>query len=120
MKRGIKKYNCCGKLRCDVLLEKGDGVSEVILLPENGGCVSNIELIGRLIDCILTDNRNKTPIERVIAVLEKTRPCQAPTTRMYREQLPKEEVGLGGCSKIILEAIKERLKDIPKEPKKDS
>jgi hypothetical protein len=106
----FKKYNCSGKLRVDILTN-GD-INEVILLPENGGCKHNLQLIGRLITLILECNID---IKCLLNVLEKTDPCPAPISRMNREKLPREEIGIGGCSKIILTAILEKLNEITKK-----
>lgn len=100
----FKKYNCSGKLRVEVI--KNGEISEVILLPEGGGCKYNLQLIGRLLTLLFECNID---IKHILEVLEKTDPCPAPVARMNREKLPKEEVGIGGCPKIILQAIKEKL-----------
>jgi len=107
-RRRFKKYNCAGKLRVDVLVDDGE-VSEVILLAEKGGCKYNQQLIGRLISGMLSCN---IQLEYIMSILEKTEPCPAVISRMKRENLPKEECGLGGCSKIVLAAIKEKLDGI--------
>lgn len=101
----FKKYNCAGKLRVDVLTHDGE-ISEVILLPEIGGCKYNLQLIGRLLTAMLECNIDPNFI---IDILEKTDACPAPVARMNREKLPREEVGIGGCSKIILQAIQEKI-----------
>lgn len=101
----FKKYNCTGKLRVDVLLRDGE-VVEVILLPESGGCKYNLQLIGRMLTAMLECNMD---IHYILSILEKTDPCPAPVSRMNREKLSKEEVGIGGCAKIILQAIKEKV-----------
>ena len=100
----FKKYNCSGKLRVDVLKKDGE-IIEVLLLPEGGGCKYNLQLIGRLLTGMLDCNIDTGFI---IELLEKTDPCPASVARMNREKLNKEEVGIGGCSKIILQAIKEK------------
>jgi len=107
----FEKYNCSGKLRVDVKASKDNGLEEVILLPKKGGCECNLQLIGRLITLLCECNIDPTCI---IDVLDATKPCSAPTSRMRNEKLPREEVGLGGCSKIILEAIKRKLDEISK------
>ncbi len=103
----FKKYNCTGKLRVDVNTHNGE-ICEVILLPEKGGCKANLQLIGRLLTFCMDCNIS---LEHILDVLEKTETCPAPVMRMNREKLPREECGIGGCSKIILEAIKEKLND---------
>ena len=103
----FKKYNCSGKLRVDVIKKDGE-VVEVLLLPEGGGCKHNLQLIGRLLTGMLDCNID---VNFIIALLEKTDPCPASTSRMNREKLDKEEVGIGGCSKIILQAIKEKISE---------
>ena len=107
----FKKYNCSGKLRVDVLV-KDKEIVEIILLPENGGCERNLELIGRLLSGMLDCNID---INFIISLLEKTAPCSAPTNRMNKEKLNKEDVGIGGCSKIILSSIREKLNEVSEQ-----
>jgi hypothetical protein len=102
----FKKYNCAGKLRVEVI--KNGDINEIILLPEGGGCKYNLQLIGRLLTLLFECNID---IKHIIEVLEKTDACPAPMSRMNREKLEKEQVGIGGCPKIILAAIKEKLND---------
>jgi hypothetical protein len=104
----FKKYNCSGKLRVEVLAN-GD-VKEVILLPEGGGCKYNLQLIGRLLTLLFECNIDT---KHILDALDKNDPCPAPVARMNREKLIKEEVGLGGCAKIILTALQEKLNEIP-------
>jgi len=100
----FKKYNCTGKLRVDVNTHNGE-IAEIILLPEKGGCEPNLQLIGRLLTAMIECNID---INYILTLLEKNKTCPAPIMRMNREKLPREECGIGGCSKIILEAIKEK------------
>ncbi len=103
----FKKYNCSGKLRVDVLI-KDHELSEIILLPEGGGCRHNLQLIGRLLTGMIDCNLDT---DFILSMLDKTDPCLAPVSRMNREKLPKEDVGLGGCPKIIAQAIREKLNE---------
>ena len=107
----FERYNCSGKLRVQVLVEGGE-VSEVILLPKKGGCKYNLQLIGRLITFLLECNID---VNHLIKILDDTDPCPAPLARAKREGLPTEEVGVGGCSKIILKAIQEKLDELNKQ-----
>jgi len=106
----FKKYNCSGKLRVDVRVRDGE-ICEIILLPEGGGCKHNLQLIGRLLTFCFECNID---INHILSILEKNDPCPSPTSRMNREKLPREECGIGGCSKIILEALKEKIGEIEK------
>jgi hypothetical protein len=103
----FEKYNCGGKLRVQVNKEDGE-ITEVILLTKKGGCKYNLQLIGRLITFILECNIS---LDHLLQVLEDNEPCPAPILRQKRENLPMEEVGVGGCSKIILEAMKSKMKE---------
>ncbi|MHA1853864.1 MAG: TSCPD domain-containing protein [Candidatus Heimdallarchaeaceae archaeon] len=107
-RKRFKKYNCSGRLRVDVIIDDGE-ISEVILLPERGGCKYNQQLIGRLISGMLACNIS---IDYILQILDKNDPCPSVVMRMKRENLPKEECGLGGCSKIVKEAIELKLKEI--------
>ena len=100
----FKRYNCSGKLRVEVIKKDGE-IIEIILLPEGGGCKHNLQLIGRLLTGMMDCNIDTGFI---MELLEKNDPCPAPVARMNREKLDKSEVGIGGCSKIILEAMKEK------------
>ena len=106
----FEKYNCAGKLRVQVNEEAGE-ITEVICMPKKGGCKFNLQLIGRLISGMLECNID---IHYITSILEANEPCHSPTSRAKRENLPMEEVGTGGCSKIILNAIKEKLNEISK------
>jgi hypothetical protein len=87
------------------VIKKDGEVVEVLLLPEGGGCKHNLQLIGRLLTAMMECNIDTGFI---MELLDKTDPCPAPVARMNREKLNKEEVGVGGCSKIILAAMKEK------------
>lgn len=106
----FEKFNCAGKLRVQVNIDKGE-ISEVICLPKKGGCKYNLQLIGRLITSMLECNID---INYLIKILEDNDPCPAVVMRMKRENLPQEECGVGGCSKIILAAIKQKYDEISK------
>lgn len=103
----FEKYNCTGKLRVDVK-GNGDGIEEVILLPKKGGCKTLLQCIGRLITGMLECNIDHNYI---IELLEDTDPCTAPKDRVdYKEgKIKKEELGFGGCPRIISQAIREKL-----------
>jgi hypothetical protein len=106
----FKKYNCSGKLRVEVI--KNGDINEIILLPEGGGCKHNLQLIGRLLTLLFECNIDT---KHILEVLEKNDPCPSPLARMNRENLAKEQVGVGGCPKIILAAIKEKLGEVSKQ-----
>jgi hypothetical protein len=106
--RSVKKferYNCTGKLRVKVDFE--DDVMEVIVLPKGGGCETNLKCIAALIVAMEESN-----IDRgfIISTLRKIKPCGSPIKRMQRENLPREQVGMGGCPQIIADAIEEGIK----------
>lgn len=104
----FEKYNCSGKLRVQVNVDNGE-VSEVILLTKKGGCKYNLQLIGRLITGMLECNIS---IDYILSILDDNDPCPAPMMRAKRENLPLEECGLGGCSKIIKMAIEEKVSEL--------
>ncbi|MCP3681067.1 MAG: hypothetical protein GY861_00115 [bacterium] len=106
----FEKYNCAGKLRVQVN-EEGGEITEVICMPKKGGCKYNLQLIGRLISGMLECNID---IHYITSILEANDPCPAVVMRMKREDLPQEDCGIGGCSKIILNAITEKLNEISK------
>jgi len=103
-----EKKNCSGKLRVEVKVDEGE-ISEIILMPKKGGCKYNLQLIGRLLTSMIECNID---INYIITQLEDTDPCPAPLQRWKRENGGKEEYGLGGCPKIILGAIKQKLGEI--------
>jgi len=100
-----EKYNCKGRLRVEVKKDNGD-VIEVIVLPKGGGCETNLKAIGSLITGMMECNIS---VEYICEILEGVKPCQSPSSRMNREELPREKVGIGGCPKIIAQAIREKL-----------
>ena len=104
----FEKYNCSGKLRVQVN-EDNKEVSEIILLTKKGGCTYNLQLIGRLLTFFLECNID---IKHMLQILEDNDPCPAVIMRQKRDNLPIEECGVGGCSKIIKNAIEEKLKEI--------
>lgn len=103
----FERYNCTGKLRVDVKMDNGE-VSEVILLPKKGGCKTLQQCIGKLITAMLECNLD---VNYILEVLDSVDPCTAPKDRSdYKEgKIPKESMGLGGCPRIIAQAIKEKL-----------
>lgn len=106
----FEKYNCTGKLRVEV---KSNGeIEEVILMPKKGGCKALLQTIGKLITGMLECNIDPNYI---LEILDSVDPCTAPKDRIeYREgKIPKEELGLGGCARIIAQAIKEKLDGLP-------
>lgn len=103
----FERYNCSGKLRVQVNVDGGE-VSEVILLTKKGGCKYNLQLIGRLITFALELNAD---VNDILKVLDDNDPCPAVIRRMKDEGLPKEETGVGGCAKIIKQAIEEKLNE---------
>ena len=100
-----EKYNCTGKLRVEVKKENGD-VIEVIVLPKGGGCETNLKAIGSLVTGMLECNIS---VEYICEILEGVKKCQSPSSRMNRENLPREKTGIGGCPSIIAAAIREKL-----------
>ena len=100
-----EKYNCTGRLRVEVKKDNGD-IIEVIVLPKEGGCETNLKAIGSLITGMMECNIST---EYICEILEGVKPCQSPSSRMNREELPREKVGIGGCPKIIAQAIREKL-----------
>jgi len=103
----FEKYNCTGKLRVEVKKDAGE-ITELILLPKKGGCRILLQLIGRLITCMLECN---VSLDYIKSILRDTDPCTAPKERMDRAEIPKEELGFGGCPKIILQAIEAKEKE---------
>jgi len=110
----FKKFICNGRLRVDVTVEN-DEVTEVILLPEKGGCRFNLQLIGRLITGMLSCNIS---LDYILSLLDENDPCSAPMLRAKRENLNIGDVGVGGCAKVIKRAIEEKVEKLQK--KKDS
>jgi len=106
----FEMYNCAGKLRVDVKVDEGE-ISEVILMTKKGGCKYNLQLIGRMITSMLECNID---INYICSILEANDPCPSPTARSKREELNDCPIGHGGCSKIILKAIQEKLNGIQK------
>jgi hypothetical protein len=100
-----EKYNCTGKLRVEIKASNGD-IDEVYLMPKKGGCKTLIESLGRMVTFCLECNIDP---KYIIDALENTTPCTAPTLRQKRENLPKEEIGFGGCPKIVAQAMREKL-----------
>ena len=111
----FERYNCTGKLRVDVKLDNNE-VTEVILLPKKGGCKTLQQCIGKLITAMLECNLD---VNFILEVLDSVDPCTAPKDRVdYKEgKITKEAMGLGGCPRIIAQAIKEKLNQcvIPKQ-----
>ncbi len=101
----FEMHNCAGKLRVDVKVDDGE-ISEVILMTKKGGCKYNLQLIGRMITSMLECNID---IHFICSILDANDPCPAPTARSKREELKDCQVGHGGCSKIIMKAIQEKL-----------
>ena len=108
----FEKYICHGKLRVDIKKENGDFI-ECKNMPKEGGCQINIEALGRFItgfwECNIINDFVKD-------ILRKCRPCPSPKERYLRlrgtkDEIPKEEIGFGGCPKIILMAIEEMEKE---------
>ena len=108
--RRFEMYNCAGKLRVDVRTDDGE-ISEVICMTKKGGCKYNLQLIGRMITSMLECNIS---IDYICSILEANDPCPSPTARSKREELTECQVGHGGCSKIILKAIQEKLLELQK------
>lgn len=106
----FEKYNCSGKLRVQVNVDDGE-ISEIMLLTKRGGCTYNLQLIGRLLTFILECN---VDIKYLLQILDDNDPCPAVIMRQKRDNLPIEECGVGGCSKIIKQAIEQKLKEIEK------
>ena len=104
----FEKYNCTGKLRVDVKSNKEDGVYEVILLPKRGGCKILHQAIGQLITGMLECNLDPWFI---VETLDKVDPCTAPKDREdYKKgEIKKEEMGFGGCPRILSAAIRKEL-----------
>ena len=105
----FERYNCTGKLRVEVKGPKGE-VEEVILLPKGGGCETNLKAIGSLLTLFCECNID---MNVVVEALEKVRPCTAPKERQdYKEgKIAKEDLGFGGCPKIIAEAIRMKMEE---------
>lgn len=103
----FEKYNCSGKLRVEVKGDNGD-ISEVILMPKKGGCRTLLQSIGKLITSMLECNIDPGYI---LEVLDSVEPCTAPKDRPDFKDgtIPKEELGFGGCPRIIAQAIREKL-----------
>ncbi len=103
----FEKYNCTGKLRVEVKTEDGE-VTEVINMPKRGGCKTLLQSIGRLITAMLECNID---IHYILEVLDNVDPCTSPKDRPgYKDgTIKKEELGFGGCPRIIANAIKEKL-----------
>lgn len=106
----FEMYNCAGKLRVDVKIDEGE-ISEVICMTKKGGCRYNLQLIGRMITSMLECNID---IHFICSILDDNDPCPSPTSRSKREELKDCLVGHGGCSKIILKAIQEKLNELQK------
>ena len=104
----FEMYNCSGKPRVDVKVDEGE-VSEVICMPKKGGCKYNLQLIGRMITSMLECNID---IHFICSILEANEPCPSPTARSKREELKDCPIGHGGCAKIILKAIQEKLGEL--------
>jgi len=102
----MEKYNCTGKLRVKVDKEDGE-ISEVVMLPKGGGCKSNLETIGRLVTAMLECNID---LDFILEILESSAPCTAVKDRadVRDGTLPKNEIGFGGCSRILAWAIKQK------------
>ena len=103
----FEKYNCTGKLRVEVKVEDGE-VTEVINMPKRGGCKTLLQTIGKLITAMLECNID---IQYVLEILDSVDPCTAPKERHdYKDgTIAKEDLGFGGCPRIIAKAIKEKL-----------
>ena len=104
-------YNCTGKLRVEVKVSKENGLEEVILMPKRGGCKTNLQLIGKLITGMCECNIDP---HYILEVLDSVDPCTSPKERTdYKEgKIKKEELGFGGCTRIIEKAIKQKLDEI--------
>ena len=100
-----EKFNCTGRLRVEVKKDNSD-IIEVIVLPKEGGCETNLKAIASLVTGMLECNIS---VEYICEILEGVKPCQSPTARMHRENLPREKVGIGGCPRIIAQAIREKI-----------
>ena len=107
----FERYNCTGKLRVQINTN-GSEITEVINMPKKGGCKYNLQLIGRLITGMLECNID---INYILSILDDNDPCPSPASRMKRENLNREETGLGGCSKIIKVAIENKLNELQKK-----
>lgn len=101
----FERYNCTGKLRVDVK-GNGEGIEEVILLPKRGGCKTLLQTLGKLITAMLECNIDPNFI---VEILDSVDPCTSVKDRPDRKDLKKEEMGWGGCPKIVMNAIKEKL-----------
>ncbi len=86
----------------------GDGIEEVILLPKKGGCKTLLQAIGKLITGMLECNID---VNYIVEILESVDPCTAPKERQdYKNgSIKKDELGFGGCPRIIAQAIREKL-----------
>lgn len=106
-----EKYNCTGKLRLEVKVDKEDTL-EVIALPKHGGCEFLIKAI-----CAVITAMSECNIDHrfIVETLRKVKPCGTPTKRMQRENLPREQVGVGGCAHIIADAIEDKLNELQKQ-----
>ena len=100
-----EKFNCTGRLRVEVKRENGD-ILEVICMPKEGGCETNLKAIASLVIGMLECNIS---VEYICEILEGIKPCPSPSARMNRENLPREKTGIGGCPRIIAQAIREKL-----------
>jgi len=104
----FERYNCNGKLRVEVKDGNGE-ITEIILLPKGGGCRTLLQSLGKFITFCLECNID---INAILGVLDSIDPCTAPKDRVdFKEgKIKKEEVGFGGCPRIIASAIREKLK----------
>ena len=82
-----ERYNCTGRLRVEVKKDKGE-VIEVIVLPKEGGCETNLKCIASLITGMLECN---IAIDYICEILEGIKACPAPAARMRKEDLPREK-----------------------------
>ncbi len=105
----FEKYNCSGKLRVDVRTDSAGDIEEVIIMPKGGGCETNLKTIGSFITFCLECNID---IDAILEVLDKIKACPAPKDRAdYKKgEIPREELGFGGCPRIIAEGIRQKIK----------
>ena len=105
----FERYNCSGKLRVDVKNDSNGDLEEIIILPKGGGCETNLKTIGSFITFCLECNIDT---DAILEVLDKQKACTAPKDRAdYKKgDIPREELGFGGCPRIIAQAIREKIK----------
>jgi len=101
-------HNCTGRLRVDVKQTADGDLEEVINLPKGGGCKVNLQAIGKLITAMLECNIDPWFI---VETLESVDACTAVKDRSeWKEgKIKKEEMGFGGCPRIIARAMREKL-----------